>query len=97
MNSFNFTKKYLKYFIYEELLYNNYLFKQGQKDNYVYFLKFGKYEIFCLKNIKNICAMISDLSKNYLDESKKSEYIKLTNNIIKNLRWCSFIKKDFLK
>ena len=96
MNSFNFTKKYMKYFIYEELLYNNYLFKQGQKDNYVYFLKFGKYEIFCLKNIEKICTMISDLSKNYLDKSKKSEYIKLINNIIKNLRWCSFIKKEFL-
>ena len=40
--------------------------------------------------------MIYDLSKNFLEDSKKSEYIKTINNIIKNLRWCSFVKKEFL-
>ena len=30
--------------------------------------------------------MVSDISKNYVDELKKSEYIKLTRDISKNLR-----------
>ena len=97
INSFTFTKKYLKYFIYEEVPYNNYLFEQGQKDKYIYFLKYGKYEIFCHKNIKNMLKMVSDISKNYVDELKKSEYIKLTRDISKNLRVFSFIKKEFLE
>ena len=96
INLYSFTKKYLKYFIYEEMQYNNFLFEQDQKDIYVYFLKYGKYEISCMKNIKSICMMINEISKNYIDTSKRSEYLKVANNIIKNIRWCSFIRKEFL-
>ena len=92
-----FVRKYLKYFIYEEMQYNNLLFSEGEKGNYVYFLKFGKYEIFCMKNINKICQMITDISCNYLDVSKRAEYNKMTRGILKQIFWGNFIKKEFLK
>ena len=96
ISPFLFTKKYLKYFIYEELLYNNHLFTEGSKNNYVYFLKFGKYEIYCQKSIKKICELINEMSNKFLDSAKKNEFIQITNSILKKIQWCSFIKKEFL-
>ena len=96
INLFVFINKYLNYFIYEELPYNNYLFKQEQKNKYVYFLKHGRYEVFCKKSIKDICQTVNQIADNYLKGEKKSDYIKITNNLIKNMRWCSFIRKEFL-
>ena len=97
INNYTFMKKYLKCFIYEESQYNNFLFTEGQKDKYVYFLKYGKYEIFCMKNVKKICQMITTISNNYLNISKRAEYIKLTREILKNAYWGNFIIKEFLK
>ena len=74
INQYSFIQKYLKHFTYEELLYNNYLFTEGQKGNYVYFLKFGKYEIFCEKSINKICSLINEISNNYYEKSKKRIY-----------------------
>ena len=96
INQYIFIKKYLNHFTYEELLYNNYLFIEGEKSNYVYFLKFGKYEIFCQKSIKKICSMINEISNKNYEKSKKKEYIQITNDILKKIKFCSFNKKAFL-
>ena len=95
INQFLFSKKYLKYFIYEELPYNNFLFTQGKKDDYVYFTKFGQYEIYCMKNIKTICKIINEISNNYLDDSK-NKFIQKAKDLYKKIQWCGIIKKDFL-
>jgi len=98
INQYLLEKKFLKYFIYEELQYNNYLFKEGQKDTYIYFLKFGKYEISCIQNIKNACLKIEDISQNYLsDPIKKEDFTKITKEVLKNMYFCNFIKKEYLE
>jgi hypothetical protein len=70
INHFILSKKYLKYFTYEELQYTNFLFKEGEKNKYIYFLKFGKYEIFCNQTVKNICSMIQEISQDYIINPK---------------------------
>ena len=98
INQYLLEKKLLKYFMYEELQYNNYLFKEGQKDIYIYFLKFGKYEISCNQNIKNACLKIEDISQNYLsDPTKKEDFTKMAKEILKNMYFCNFIKKEYLE
>ena len=98
INQYLLEKKFLKYFIYEELQYNNYLFKEGQKDFYIYFLKFGKYEISYNQNIKNACLKIEDISQKYLsDPSKKEDFTKITKEILKNMYFCNFVKKEYLE
>ena len=97
INQYILSKKYLKYFTYEELQYTNYLFKEGDKNNYVYFLKFGKYEIFCNQTIKNLCSMIQEISQNYLNSPKKNEeYSKITNEILERIYFCNLVKKEFM-
>ena len=96
INQYLFSKKYLKYFSYEESSYNNYLFKQGEKDKFIYFLKFGKYEIFCYKNINEICSMVDSISQKYIsDQSKKNEFAKIINETYKIIKFCGFVKKEF--
>ena len=98
INQYLLEKKFLKYFIYEEMQYNNYLFKEGQKDIFIYFLKFGKYEILCNQNIKNACLKIDDLSQNYLsDPVKKEDFTKITKEILKNMYFCNFVRKEYLE
>ena len=97
INHFILSKKYLKYFTYEELQYTNFLFKEGEKNKYIYFLKFGKYEIFCNQTVKNICSMIQEISQDYIINPKKiEEYTKITNEILDRIYFCNLVKKEFL-
>jgi hypothetical protein len=87
----------LKYFTYEELQYTNFLFKEGEKNKYIYFLKFGKYEIFCNQTVKNLCSMIQKISQDYIiNPTKIEEYTKITNDILDRIYFCNLIKKEFL-
>ena len=97
INHYVLSKKYLKFFTYEELQYTNYLFKEGEKNKYIYFLKFGKYEISCNKNVKNLCSMIQEISQNYITNPKKiEEYSKITNEILEKICFYNLVKKEFL-
>ena len=97
INQYVLSKKYLKYFTYEELQYTNFLFKEGEKNKYIYFLKFGKYEIFCNQTVKNLCSMIQEISQNYMVNQKKiEEYTKITNEILDRIYFCNLVKKEFL-
>ena len=74
-----FEKKFLNFFVYEEVYKNEIIFKENNPVDYVYFIKEGSCEIFINKNILEIHDMI-----NYLSELIKHKNIVQTNIRVKN-------------
>ena len=74
-----FEKKFLNFFVYEEVYKNEIIFRENNPVDYVYFIKEGSCEIFINKNILEIHDMI-----NYLSELIKHKNIVQTNIRVKN-------------
>ena len=74
-----FEKKFLNFFVYEEVYKNEIIFRENNPVDYVYFIKEGSCEIFINKNILEIHDMI-----NYLSELIKHKNIIQSNIRVKN-------------
>jgi len=103
----HFEKKYFPFFVYEELNYNDYLFKQNKPVEYIFFLKEGVVELSINKNIFQIDTLIKNLNLIKQKKNKEKEEDDLTkiydesnqlNRIMNNKEnyniYKTFISKD---
>lgn len=102
----HFEKKYFPFFVYEELNYNDYLFRQNKPVEYIYFLKEGVVELSINKNIFQIDTLIKNLNliKQKKSKDKEEELTKVydesnqLNRIMNNKEnyniYKTFISKD---
>ena len=75
----HFEKYYFHYFYFEEINANEYLFKENDPIEYIYFLKEGTVELTINKNIFKINDLINKLSSN--EEGISSETYKGTKEV----------------
>ena len=104
----HFEKKYFPFFVYEELNYNDYLFRQNKPVEYIYFLKEGVVELSINKNIFQIDTLIKNLNlikqKKNKEKEEEEEIAKIydesnqLNRILNNKEnyniYKTFISKD---
>ena len=74
-----FEKKFLNFFVYEEVYKNEIIFRENNPVDYVYFIKEGSCEIYINKNVLEIHDMI-----NYLSELIKHKNIVQSDIRVKN-------------